>query len=185
MGIARRRLLNAEQGFVPLAGRSAVSTDALSLLLRGTVDEIALTELVSGLSLLPSWALRPPAAPRVSVEEVDAIMPWFGLLRAVCSPRILAVEGRHPSPPVISAILAHLAAWDLAGALTLAERRLRASGCRLLAPLRAVSRDQDCTAVAAALVIPLPDVVEHTVVARVVDPSTWPSASKEVSRACV
>jgi hypothetical protein len=88
-------------------------------------------------------------------------------------------------PPVISAILARLSARDLAGALTLAERRLRASGCRLLAPPRAVSRDQDCTAVAAALVIPLPDVVEHTVVARVVDPSTWPSTSKEVSRARV
>jgi CRISPR-associated protein Csx17 len=152
VAIARERLIVAEVGAVPLNGRPTVTASTLRRLLAGDVDRSRLRDLVFGLAMVDGHvALRPPAAE--DVVDVDRV---FCVLRAVTSPSFLQVDGRHPSPKTIVAILARLAARDVGGALDLAARRLQARGLGLRAPVREVTARRDVTALAAALVVPLP-----------------------------
>ncbi|MGH7552770.1 MAG: hypothetical protein ACREMQ_07045, partial [Longimicrobiales bacterium] len=168
VAIARRRILTAEDGVLPLAGCPAVSADTLRRLLAGSIDLDWLRDLVFGLSLIDGAAhVAPP--PLEDVADVDRV---FCALRAVTSPRFLRVDGRHPSPRTVAVILARLAAQDVGGALILAERRLRASGCSLRAPLREVGSRRDWKALAASLVIPLPYALENRLIHYAVRPSS-------------
>ena len=106
----------------------------------------------------------------------------FCALRAVTSPRFLQIDGRHPSPKTVAAILARLTARDVGGALVLADRRLRASGCALRAPLREVGSRRNVDALSVALVIPLPHALEDRLIYHAVRPSIEMSEAREVSR---
>lgn len=174
--IARRRIIAAEAGFLPLNGRPSVSADALRRLLAGVLDLDRLRDLVFGLSLIDNDVQI--ASP--SLEDVTDVDHIFCALRAVTSPRFLQIDGRHPSPKTVEAILARLAARDVGGALVLAERRLRGSGCALRAPLREVGSRQDVEALAAALVIPLPHALEDRLIHNAVRASTELSETREV-----
>jgi len=178
VAIARRRIIVAEAGLLPLAGRPTVSAHALRRLLAGAFDLDRLRDLLFGLSLIDDDVQVAPPPPE-DVADVDHV---FCALRAVTSPRFLEIDGRHPSPKTVSAILARLAARDVGGALVLAERRLRASGCALRAPLREVGSRRDVEAFAAALVIPLPHALEDRLVYHAVRPSIEMSESREVHR---
>jgi hypothetical protein len=119
-------------------------------------------------------ALRPPAAE--DVADVDRV---FCVLRAVTSPRFLQVDGRHPSPKTIVAILTRLTARDVPGALDLAARRLQASGLGLRAPVREVTTRRDVAALAAALVVPLPHGLEARLIHHTVRPPAATPAPRE------
>jgi hypothetical protein len=120
-------------------------------------------------------SVQAPAAE--DVADVDRV---FCVLRAVTSPRFLQVDGRHPSPKTIAAILARLAARDVAGALALSVRRLQASGLGLRAPVRAVASRPDVAALAAALVVPLPYGLEARLINQVVRPPVETVVPKEM-----
>jgi len=178
VAIARRRITGAEAGLLPLDGRPTVSVHALRRLLAGALDLDRLRDLLFGLSLIDDYVqVAPP--PLKDVADVDRV---FCALRAVASPRFLEIDGRHPSPKTVAAILARLSARDVGGALVLAERRLRASGCALRAPLREVGSRRDVEALAAALVIPLPHALEDRLIYHAVRPSIEMSESREVHR---
>jgi CRISPR-associated protein Csx17 len=179
VAIARRRLLAAERGEAPLGGRPTVSGYVLSALFHGQIDDRRLGDLLFGLALLDSGVPSRAASP----EGADDVLPWFGILRAVCSPRVLAVDGCHPSPAVITRILARLEARDLDGALRLAAGRLQGSGRELRASVRAIAGTLSFAAVAAALVIPLPNALEDRLVGRVLRPQVSSFNVKEVPRA--
>jgi CRISPR-associated protein Csx17 len=166
VALARHRINRAESGVLPLGGRPAISARALTALIDGRVDEDRLGDLLFGLVLV---------APRAAVvvgeaDEVDSVPPWFGILRAVCSPRVLAVEGRHPSPPDVAQVLARLEAHDLGGALSIAERRLKGSGRSPRAVLRPPKLQYPFSAIAAALVVPLPHLLEDRLINRALQP---------------
>jgi CRISPR-associated protein Csx17 len=177
VAVARERLIVAEAGAVPFDGRPTVTATALRRLLTGAVDRSRLRDLVFGLVMLDGHiALRPPAAE--DVADVDRV---FCVLRAVTSPRFLQVDGRHPSPKTIVAILARLAAGDVTGALDLAARRLRASGLGLRAPVREVTTRRDVGALAAALVVPLPYGLEDRLIHHAVRPPAVTLAPREMT----
>jgi hypothetical protein len=90
------------------------------------------------------------------------------------------VDGRHPSPKTIVAILARLAARDVGGALDLAVRRLQASGLGLRAPVRAVTTRLDFAALGAALVVPLPHGLEDRLIHHAVRPPAETLAPREM-----
>jgi CRISPR-associated protein Csx17 len=166
VAIARERLVAAAIGAVPIDGRPAMTATALRRLLAGTIDRSRLRDLLFGLALVDGKiALRPPADDDAS--DIDRV---FCVLRAVTSPRFLQVDGRHPSPKTIVAMLARLAANDVAGALGIAARRLQASGLTLRAPVRAVTARRDVRALAAALVVPLPRGLENRLIRNAVRP---------------
>jgi CRISPR-associated protein Csx17 len=158
VALARRRLtaLDREAGLVPLAGDSSISHGHLRRLLHGAIDLRRLTDLVFGFSLVAGGML-----PRTSEEAEPYDDAVFGVLRAVTSPWFLAQDGRHPSPRSITAILARLSAHDVDGALEIAERRLKASGRPPKATIRQRGRHRSIQALAAALVIPLPQRLER------------------------
>jgi CRISPR-associated protein Csx17 len=166
VALARHRINRAESGVLPIGGRPAISARALTALIDGRVDEDRLGDLLFGLVLV---------APRAAVvvgeaDEVDSVPPWFGILRAVCSPRVLAVEGRHPSPPDVAQVLARLEAHDLGGALSIAMRRLKGSGRNPRAVLRPPNLRYPFSAIAAALVVPLPHLLEDRLTNRALQP---------------
>ncbi len=166
VSIALRRLLAADEKTVPLDGSPIMTPDSLGCLLQGRLDGARLTDLLFGLALVEG---RPGASPLPGADlHVDAAFPT---LRAVTSPEFLRVgrEG-HPSPKSITSILARLRAHDLAGALDVARRRIRSSGFRLRADVRAVHEKADFLGLSAALVIPLPRALEARLIRRVVDP---------------
>jgi len=178
VAIARRRIIAAGAGFLPLGGRPTVSAHVLRTLLAGALDLDRLRDLVFGLSLIDNDVqVAPP-----SLEDVADVDRIFCVLRAVTSPRFLQIDGRHPSPKTVGAILARLTARDVGGALVLAERRLQASGCALRAPLREVGSRRDVEALAAALVIPLPHALEDRIIHHAVRPSTEMSETREAHR---
>jgi CRISPR-associated protein Csx17 len=176
--IARRRILTSETGTLDLEGRGTISTTALRMLLAGAIDQPRLRDLVFGLALL-SDHVETPSLPLGEVADVDRV---FCVLRAVTSPRFLMVDDRYPSPRTVVAILARLAARDINGALTVAERRLTASGWRLRAPVREVSSRRDVDALAAALVVPLPHRLEDRLIQQVVRPPSEMLVTMEVHR---
>jgi CRISPR-associated protein Csx17 len=178
VAIARRRIVAAESGFLPLDGRPTVSVHALGRLLDGGLDLDRLRDVLFGLSLIDE-DVQVKAPPLGDVAGVDRS---FCALRAVTSPRFLTIDDRHPSPKTVAAILARLAARDVGGALVLAERRLRASGCALRAPIREVSPRRDVQALAAALVIPLPYALEDRLVYHAVRPSIEMLETRETHR---
>ena len=156
VAIARRRLLATSDGVVPLHGSPIMGRRDLRALLRGAVDPRRLADLIFGLSMVATDD-RPTATRDPSEEPLDDAV--FAVLRAVTSPRFLAVERRHPSLKTISAILGRLEAHDIDGALEIAERRLTASGRPPKAQIRKRGQ-REPWALAAALVIPLPPSVE-------------------------
>lgn len=157
--IARRRLtaLDKQAGALPFDGTSEMTAAHVSAVLQRALDPRRLTDLVFGLSLVKrseTAASRSPDSGRIE----DAV---FAVLRAVTSPRWLAVDGRHPSLGNVGAILARLAAHDIDGALVIAERRLVASGRPPRVPIGVRGR-RDPGALAAALVLPLPPWLERS-----------------------
>ena len=178
VAMARRRIMVAQAGLLPLDGRPAVAVHALRRLLAGALDLDRLRDLLFGLSLIDDEVqVSPP--PIEDVADVDRV---FCALRAVTSPRFLQIDGRHPSPKTVAAILARLTARDVGGALVLADRRLRASGCALRAPLREVGSRRNVDALSVALVIPLPHALEDRLIYHAVRPSIEMSEAREVSR---
>lgn len=175
VAIARERLIGAGAGAVPLDGRPTMTATALQRLLTGAVDRSRLRDLVFGLAIV---AGRGPFRPPV-VEDVADVDRVFCVLRAVTSPRFLQVDGRHPSPRTIVAILARLAARDIGGALDLAARRLQASGLGLRAPVREVTARRDVATLAAALVVPLPHGLEDRLIHYAVRPPAETLAPRE------
>lgn len=185
VAIARHRLLSAPDQKVLLRGAATVNAGALSALLAGDLDRARFTDLAFGLALLDTL----PGGSRVERDpRPQRISTVFCVLRAVTSPSFLADdEGRHPAPKVMLAILARLAARDLPGAVDLAQRRLCASACHLVVPPDALHdaptpADTDFDALAAALVLPLPRVLEEDLVQRVTwrtdhepDDNAWPA----------
>lgn len=178
VAIARRRIIVAETGLLPLGGRPTVSVGALRRLLDGALDVDRLRDLLFGLSLIDDEVQASSSASE-DVSDVDRV---FCALRAVTSPRFLEIDGRHPSPKTVAAILARLAARDVGGALILAERRLRASGCALRAPLREVGSRRNVEALAAALVIPLPHALEDRLIYHAVRSSIQMPEPREAHR---
>jgi CRISPR-associated protein Csx17 len=176
VGIARRRIIAAESGSLPLDGRPTTSAYALRRLLGGALDLDRLRDLVFGLALIEEdvQVLAPPQGDAFDVDRV------FCVLRAVTSTRFLQTDGRHPSPKTVGAILARLSARDVSGALALAERRLRASGCVLRASLREVGSRRNVDALGAALVLPLPHALEDRLIHQAIRPSAEMSATREV-----
>jgi CRISPR-associated protein Csx17 len=177
VAIARRRLLNAParegpKKESPLAGAPTITAAAFAALLDGRLDRARFADLAFGLALLP---FIPSGEPSEREQRPARHIPnVFCVLRAVTSPRFLADDdkGQHPAPKVALSILARLAARDLRGAVELAVRRLRASGCHLIVPLGAmdnapVPHALDFEALAAALVLPLPKTLERTLIERV------------------
>jgi CRISPR-associated protein Csx17 len=179
VALARRRIIGADAGILPLQGRPSVSARALRELLSDEIDRERLRDLVFGVALIDS---APELIPS-SIGDVSDIDRVFCALRAVTSPRFLQTDGRHPAPRAVGAILGRLDAGDVREALVLAERRLRASGCALHAPLREVGSGRDVDALAAALVTPLPAALEDRLIRHAVRPSTEmfePTESTEV-----
>jgi CRISPR-associated protein Csx17 len=175
VAVAREKLIVAEAGIVPLDGRPTVTATALRRLLAGAVDRSRLRDLLFGLAIVDgAVTCRSPGAE--DVADVDRV---FCVLRAVTSPRFLRVDGRHPSPKTIVAILARLAARDIAGALELAVRRLQASGLGLRAPVREVTTRRDIATLATALVVPLPRGLEDRLIHHAVRPSAETLAPRE------
>ncbi|MFO0762681.1 MAG: type I-U CRISPR-associated protein Csx17 [Byssovorax sp.] len=169
VAIARRRLLGAErtQGHVPLDGTSTLTGADLTRLLQGEVDGRRFADLLFGAAFV-AWAegAAPARTEAQSGAPHDAV---FALLRAITSPHFLAVEGRHPSPRVVTAILARIGAGDLQGAIEIAERRLRASERSPRVTLRARG-PRDLSTLAAALVVPLPLRLENSLLAQIIVP---------------
>ena len=161
--VARWRLRNCAVGEVPLGGSSGVGYPEIAALLGGGFDRARFEALLFALA-----AVRKPAAMAAKEVEGVAPLPAFALLRAVTSPRCLVADGRHPSPKTILAILARMEARDLGGALEMAKRRLRASGWRVRAEIRAVETPVDVAAWAAALVVPIRNNVEKAIIRRAV-----------------
>jgi CRISPR-associated protein Csx17 len=175
VAVAREKLIVAGAGVVPLDGRPTVTATALRRLLAGAVDRSRLRDLVFGLAMVDGdVALRPPAAE--DVADMDRV---FCVLRAVTSPCFLQVDGRHPSPKTIVAILTRLTARDVPGALDLAARRLQASRLGLRAPVREVTTRRDVAALAAALVVPLPHGLEARLIHHTVRPPAATPAPRE------
>jgi len=162
--VARWRLRNSSAGEVPLGGSVGVGVPEIAAMLDGHFDRAKCEALLFALAAVR----RGDAKPALRLDAGRPPLPAFALLRAVTSPHYLAVDGRHPSPKTILAILARIEACDLAGALEIASRRLRASGRPVRAAIRAVGTPNDVAAWMAALVVPMGKTVEQTLIDRAV-----------------
>lgn len=152
---------------VPLVGGPFIHGRHLGRLLSAKLDEVRLADLCFAVALLDFVPYPEPGDVGVPTQATAA----YCLLRAAVSPRFLAEDGRHPALKQIPAMLTQVLAGKLDGAVTRAVSRLRASGCLLLLEHSAGSRrgwsgrtrfgqGAERTALAAALVLPLPDRLE-------------------------
>ena len=156
VAIARRLLLSVDKGGrrpVPGQERDHAARSARA----APGSRRSPTPRRSDLRPLPGRRARSPLDRDASDEPLDNAV--FAVLRAVTSPWFLALDGLHPSPGTIAAILSRLAAHDIGGALDLAERRLHASGRPPRAAIRQRGR-RDPWPLAAALVVPLSPSIE-------------------------